>query len=41
MLLNYKLRKINQTGGTFYGAYKQLQDDLTMEDYSSEKQSVY
>ena len=37
MLLNYKLRKINQIGGTFYGAYKQLQDDLTMEDYSSEK----
>ena len=36
MLLNYKLRKINQTGGKLYGAYKQLHDELTMTDDKSE-----
>ena len=46
MLLNYKLRKINQTGGSNpssnYGAYKKLRSELTMtDDKSEEKQSVY
>ena len=44
MLLNYKLRKINQTGGSNpsfdYGAYKDLKVALTMTDDKSEEKTV-